>query len=104
MKLKIFCLFAVLFAARYVFAQNTAADLIVINGKVRTMDVAKPIAEAFAVMGNKIVAVGTNAEIQKLRGANTRTIDARGRLVVPGFNDAHVHFLEGGYQLSSVDL
>lgn len=104
MKLKICFFFAALFAAHTVFAQNTTADLIVINGKIRTMDTARPNTEAFAVMGNKIVAVGTNAEIQKLAGANTRTIDARGRLVVPGFNDAHVHFLEGGYQLSSVDL
>ena len=68
------------------------------------MDAVKPTAEAIAVMGNKIVAVGTNAEIQKLSGANTKTIDAKGKLIIPGFNDAHVHFLEGGYQLSSVDL
>lgn len=85
-------------------AQNLTADLIVVNARVRTMDAAKPQAEAIAVKENKIVAVGANAEIQKLAGAATRTIDARGKLVVPGFNDAHVHFLEGGYQLSSVDL
>lgn len=84
--------------------QNLTVDLIVINAKVRTMDTAKPQTEAIAVMGNKIVAVGTNAEIRALAGANTKTIDAKGKLVVPGFNDAHVHFLEGGYQLSSVDL
>ena len=86
------------------FSQSLTADLIVVNAKVRTMDAVKPTAEAIAVMGNKIVAVGTNAEIQKLSGANTKTIDAKGKLIIPGFNDAHVHFLEGGYQLSSVDL
>jgi predicted amidohydrolase YtcJ len=85
-------------------AQTLTADLIVVNAKVRTMDAAKLQADAFAVKENKIVAVGANAEIQKLAGAKTRTINAQGRLVIPGFNDAHVHFLEGGYQLSSVDL
>jgi predicted amidohydrolase YtcJ len=88
----------------FAYAQNLPADLIVINAKVRTMDATRPEAQAFAVMGNKIAAVGTNAEIQKFAGTATKTIDARGRLIVPGFNDAHVHFLEGGYQLSSVDL
>lgn len=104
MRLSLRCFLFLLFSVANVFAQNLNADLIVVNAKVRTMDAAKPQAEAIAVKENKIVAVGTNAEIQKLAGANTRTIDARGRLVVPGFNDAHVHFLEGGYQLSSVDL
>jgi predicted amidohydrolase YtcJ len=80
------------------------ADLIIVNANVRTMNQTKPNAEAVAVIGNRIVAVGTNAEIRALTGAQTRTIDARGKLVLPGFNDAHVHFLEGGFQLSSVDL
>ncbi len=86
------------------FAQNLTADLVIVNAKVRTMDAAKSNAEAVAVMGNKIVAVGTNAEVRALVGANTKTIDAKGRLVIPGFNDSHVHFLEGGFQLSAVDL
>lgn len=85
-------------------AQKMSADLVVVNAKVRTMDTAKPNAEAFAVVGNKIVAVGTNQEIRALTGANTNIIDASGKLVLPGFNDSHVHFLEGGFQLSNVDL
>ncbi len=85
-------------------AQKVSADLIVINAKVHTMDAAKPTAEAFAVMGNKVIAVGTNDEIRSLTGANTKVIDAGGKLVLPGFNDSHVHFLEGGFQLSNVDL
>lgn len=93
-----------LFISREIFAQKMFADLIVINAKVRTMDANKPTAEAFAVWGNKIVAVGTNAEIRRLSGANTKTIDAGGKLVIPGFNDSHVHFLDGGAGLSSVDL
>ncbi len=85
-------------------AQNPAADLIIVNADVRTMDVSKPNAEAVAVTGNRIVAVGTNKYVRAFSGANTRVLDARGKLVLPGFNDSHVHFLDGGLQLSSVDL
>ena len=80
------------------------ADLIIVNATVRTMDAAHPTAEAIAVLSNRIVALGTTSEIRKLAGANTKVIDAQKRLVLPGFNDAHVHFLSGGFQLSSVDL
>jgi len=85
-------------------AQTLKADLVVVNANVRTMDKANARAEAFAVLGGKIAAVGSTAEIKQLSGANTRTIDAEGRLVLPGFNDAHVHFMDGGAGLSSVDL
>jgi predicted amidohydrolase YtcJ len=85
-------------------AQKITADLIVVNAKVRTMDASKPSAEAVAVLDNKIIAVGSNGEIRALVGAKTRTIDAGGKLLLPGFNDSHVHFLDGGLQLSSVDL
>jgi len=81
-----------------------APDIIIINGVVHTMDATKPIVEAVAIHGNRIVAIGSSNDIKKLAGNNTRTIDAKKRLVLPGFNDAHVHFLSGGFQLSSVDL
>jgi predicted amidohydrolase YtcJ len=68
------------------------------------MDPAHPTVEAVAIFGNKIVAVGTSDEIRKLAGSTTRVVDADKRLVLPGFNDAHVHFMTGGFQLSSVDL
>jgi predicted amidohydrolase YtcJ len=87
-----------------VSAQKLTADLVITNANVRTLDDAKPIARAVAVIGNKIVSIGTNAEIKQLIGKTTKVIDAQGKLLMPGFNDAHVHFLEGGYQLSSVDL
>ena len=80
------------------------ADTIIVNGIVHTMDPANPIAEAVAVFGNRIVAVGSTKEIRKLAGSGTRTIDANKRLVLPGFNDSHTHFLTGGFQLASVDL
>lgn len=87
-------------------AGNTSitADLIITNAKIRTMDSRQPNAEAVAVYGNRILALGSTKEIKKLAGANTRVIDAKGQLVLPGFNDAHVHFMSGGFQLSSVDL
>ncbi len=85
-------------------AQGLQADLVITNANVRTMDKQRPKAEAVAVVGNRIVAVGSNDEIRKYAGSRTRNIDARGALVLPGFNDSHVHFLSGGFQLSSVDL
>ncbi|HET6669726.1 MAG TPA: amidohydrolase [Pyrinomonadaceae bacterium] len=80
------------------------ATLIIVNAGVHTMDPAKPTAEAIAVYGNRVIAVGSSSEIRKLAGTQTKVIDAGGKLVLPGFNDAHVHFLGGGFQLSSVDL
>jgi predicted amidohydrolase YtcJ len=85
-------------------AQKLTADLAIVNANIQTMDKAAPKARAIAIMGNKIVAVGTDAEIRALTDAHTRIIDAGGKLVMPGFNDAHVHFTEGGFQLSLVDL
>ncbi len=69
------------------------ADLVIINGKVLTIDKDNPMAEAIAVKGETIIAVGSTAEISKLiSDRTTKIIDAGGRLVIPGFNDAHVHF------------
>ena len=84
--------------------QSLAADLIIINANIHTMDGRQPTAQAVAISGNRIVAVGTSKEIKKLAGSQTRVIDAHNQLVLPGFNDSHVHFLSGGFQLSSVDL
>ena len=85
-------------------SEPLVADTIIINATVHTMDPAQPTAEAIAILGNRIVAVGSTKEIRKLAGSGTRTIDAGKRLVLPGFNDAHTHFLSGGFQLASVDL
>ena len=84
--------------------QRLEADLVIINANVHTMNRQQPAAQAVAVYGNRIVAVGSTDEIRKLVGERTRVIDAGGRLLLPGFNDSHVHFLSGGAQLSSVDL
>ncbi len=81
-----------------------AADLIITNAKVWTADKAHPTAQAVAVLGDRIVAVGSNDEVGAWRGSGTKSIDAGGRLLLPGFNDAHVHFVDGGSQLDSVQL
>jgi predicted amidohydrolase YtcJ len=80
------------------------ADLLVINARVWTVDPSKPEAEAVAVTGDRIAAVGARADIERLRGPKTRVIDAAGRFVMPGFDDAHIHLMTGGAQLDSVDL
>jgi len=81
-----------------------AADLVITHAKVWTADKAHPRAEAVAVLGDRIVAVGSNREIETWRGPHTRVVDAEGKLLLPGFNDAHVHFLNGGIELDSVQL
>lgn len=68
------------------------AELVITNGKVVTVEAGAPEAQAVASSGGKILAVGTNAEIQKLVGPNTQVIDVKGQLVVPGFIEGHGHF------------
>jgi predicted amidohydrolase YtcJ len=80
------------------------ADLIITNAKIWTVDRAHPTAQAVAILGDRIIAVGSNADVDVLRGTGTKVIDAGGKLVLPGFNDAHVHFVSGGLQLESVQL
>ncbi len=83
---------------------SESPGLIILNANVRTMDQSRPAAEAIAIYGNRIMAVGSTKDIRKLAGTGTRIVDAQKQLVLPGFNDAHVHFLSGGFQLASVDL
>jgi predicted amidohydrolase YtcJ len=69
------------------------ADLVIINGKVLTIDSNNPVSEAIAVRSGNIIAVGTTKKIKGfIENGKTEVIDAAGRLVIPGFNDAHVHF------------
>jgi predicted amidohydrolase YtcJ len=79
-------------------------ELIIVNAAVHTMEPSRPTAEAVAVAGNRIVALGSTKELRALAGTGTRVIDAHRNSVLPGFNDAHTHFLTGGFSLSSVDL
>src|SRR4051812_21956076 len=97
------CLMSTFVPPRDAGAQQFEADLVIVNANVHTLDASRPEAEAVAVYGGRVVAVGTSESVNKFKGARTKVIDARGALVLPGFNDAHVHFLSGGFQLSSVD-
>jgi predicted amidohydrolase YtcJ len=81
-----------------------SADLIITHANIWTVDPSHPRAQAVAVLGARIVSVGDETEVSAWRGRETRVIDAGGKLVLPGFNDAHVHFVSGGAQLDSVQL
>lgn len=80
------------------------ADLVLNDGVVWTGVEADTRAEAVAVRDGRILRVGSSAEMEPYMGGSTRVVDLAGRLVVPGFIDAHAHFLSGGFQLASVDL
>ena len=84
-------------------ASSGPADLVV-YGRVWTGDSARPWAGAVAVSGDTVAAVGDSAEIAELVGPSTRVLANGDGLVTPGFMDGHLHFLDGGYQLASVDL
>ncbi len=85
-------------------AAGAAADLIVLNADVYTADPAQPRADAFAVRGGRFVAVGQRARILALAGPGTRTVDAGGRTVTPGFIDGHAHVGGNAPQVAGVDL
>ncbi|QHC24209.1 amidohydrolase [Streptomyces sp. GS7] len=80
------------------------ADLVFRGGPVHTVDPARSRASAVAVRGDRIVAVGPDTRIGDLIGARTEVVDLRGRLLVPGFQDAHVHPVSGGLELRQCDL
>ncbi len=92
------------FSASSTSGQNISADLVITNANIRTMDAKRTVARSLAILNGRIVAVGSDAETKPLIGSRTRVVDAGGRTVIPGFNDAHVHFMNTGAQLSSVDL
>src|SRR5262249_17142969 len=85
-------------------ADAPKADLVLLNGKVWTVNRKQPEAEAIAVWRDRILAVGTSDDVKKLAGPKTRVIDLKGRRVVPGFYDSHIHLLGSGRRLSEVAL
>ena len=94
----------ILFASLQQGAAEPAADLVLINGKIWTVNEAQPQAEAVACLGGRIVAVGSSSEMRGWIRGGARVIDLKGRRVAPGFNDAHAHFYTGGARLASVKL
>src|SRR5262245_27762665 len=106
----LFCLSAISSGSK-VTSQGSAdspagarADLVLTNGRVWLGDGPSSFAEAVAIRGDRIVRVGSTAEIRQLIGERTRTVDLGGKLAAPGFNDAHIHFLSGSLGLDEVDL
>jgi predicted amidohydrolase YtcJ len=81
-----------------------AADLVITRANVWTGNARQPTAGAIAIVGDRIVDVGGPDEIEPWRGSTTTVIDAQGRRVLPGFNDAHVHLIDGGTALDNVNL
>src|SRR5437667_11828968 len=83
-------------AAASVRAQQSSADLILTNGKIITVDEKFTIAQAVAIKGDRIIAVGSNQQIGQMAGPGARRIDQRGRSVVPGLIDNHMHLPRAG--------
>jgi predicted amidohydrolase YtcJ len=99
-----FCVLIIMAALDANAQSKPSATLIVTNAAVYTVDKQRPKAEAVAVIGDRIVAVGSRVDVDLWRGPQTKVIDAGGKLLLPGFNDAHVHFIQGGAQLEQVQL
>jgi predicted amidohydrolase YtcJ len=93
-------------ASSFSSAQNppAAADVVVRHGRIYTVDAKHPWAEAIAIRGEKILAVGRDREILRYQNSRTKIIDAQNRLVLPAFTDCHVHFLDGSTALDELAL
>jgi len=103
----LFLLVTIFLSAGATFSQrqNQKADLVLLNGKIITLDKSNTQAHAIAVKGNRILFVGNNVQVMDyVEKGKTELIDLRGKPVIPGFNDAHLHFLSGGLSLMRVNL
>src|SRR5438094_4655876 len=76
--------------------EYNSPELILMNGRIATVDHSRPFAEAVAIQNGRFISVGSNEEIMRLRASNTETIDLGGRTVIPGLNDSHMHPIRGG--------
>jgi len=85
-------------------AQRMQADMILLHGRVYTVDAKHSWAQAIAIRDGKIVAVGSDKEMARYRGPATKVLDAKGHLVLPGITDCHVHFLDGSFSLQRINL
>src|SRR5258708_20405123 len=79
-------------------------DVIATNARIYTVNPQQKWAEAIAVRGDRIIAVGDRKQIEALRGPATKMVNAQGRLLLPGFTDCHIHFMDGSLGLTRVDL
>ncbi len=100
-------LLSILFVGLFVgelTAAEPAADLVLLEGRIYTLDAARSWAEALAVRGGRIVYVGPDAGAARFVGAETRVLRLGGKMVLPGFHDSHVHLVSGGVELAQCDL
>jgi predicted amidohydrolase YtcJ len=100
---RVFVFLAALLVSAATAAQQVP-DTVLLHARIYTVNPGQPWAEALAIRDGKIVAVGTDKAIQALAGNSTRKLDAKGHLVLPGFTDCHIHFLDGSLSLSRVNL
>ena len=84
--------------------KSPPADAILIHARIYTVNAGQPWAEALAIRDGKILAVGKDDDIAHYRGSSTKVIDGKGRLVLPGFTDCHVHFMDGSFSLQQVNV
>jgi predicted amidohydrolase YtcJ len=96
----LFAALAAIVVAAPAHAQAPAADTILVNGKIITLDGASSVAQAIAIQGDKILAVGSNEDVRRRADAHTNVIDVGGRTVVPGLMDSHIHALRAGLTYS----
>lgn len=85
-------------------SEPKVADLVILNGKIATMDKNNPTAEAIAILNEKIIAIGSNDSISTFIGENTKQIDAKGNFVMPGFIEGHGHYQGLGLSLINLNL
>src|SRR5262245_17669643 len=92
-----FALLVVALAANPAFAQKKSvpADTVILHAKIYTLNSKQPWAEAVAIRGERILAVASDVDIAKLQTKDSKVMDAKGRLLLPGFTDCHIHFLAG---------
>jgi predicted amidohydrolase YtcJ len=94
--MKFISLFLVAMLCSGIAAAQQTADIILINGNIATLDEANARAEAVAIAGNKILSVGSNEAILKFKSGKTQVIDAKGKTIIPGLFDTHLHVIRGG--------
>lgn len=97
-------IFALLLSTVAVAQRNQIPDTLLVDARIYTLNARQPWAEALAIKEGKIVAVGSNKQIRALGGSSSKTVDAKGHLVLPGFTDCHIHFMDGSLGLDRVDL
>src|SRR5207245_5533207 len=86
------------------FRSSPSADTVVVDARIYTVNSKQPWAQALAIRGGKIVAIGSAKQIEVYRAASTKVLDGKGYLLLPGFTDSHIHFLDGSLSLLRVNL